>query len=411
MERYGWRQRGAGALTNRDRSGPQAARGTWSARLASQQPGRILRWDAGLSTTGGAAASSGSGGTAAAGEAFWENDDPAAKRQRVEAVLLLSRGPVTRRKLAQLAGLADATEARTLVRQLNQRYAEDGRAFSAEEVAGGYQLMTRPALAPWIRRLGHIPSTIQLSPPALETMAIVAYRQPVLRADIEAIRGVACGEILRQLMEKDLVRISGRSEELGRPYLYSTTKLFLQTFGLHSADALPALDESEIEISDDPNWSDESPSTDPSLDPSAVSGTPEEKTDVSTVIDRSVIENAPQEDATLGITSIDSTAASTAPVAVIEDEEDDIYLDDDDDDDDELDDDFDEDWDDEDEDEDLDDDGEDDDEEDTDWEEVEEDWDDEDEEADDDDDLDDDLDDWGDDDAVEDDDEEEDEWD
>ena len=98
-----------------------------------------------------------------------------------------------------------------------------------EEIAGGFQLLTRSGFASWLRRLGHVPAEIRLSAPALETLAVIAYRQPVLRADIEAIRGVNCGEMLRQLMERDLVRICGRGDELGRPYQYGTTKRFLQT--------------------------------------------------------------------------------------------------------------------------------------------------------------------------------------
>lgn len=162
--------------------------------------------------------------------------------QRVEAVLLLSREPQSSRKVAQLAGLADATEARTLIRLLNQRYDQSSRAFRVEEVAGGFSLLTRPQFAPWLRRLPHISGETRLTPSAMETLAIVAYRQPVLRADIEAIRGVGCGEIVKQLMIKDLVRICGRSEDLGRPYLYGTTRRFLQIFGLRSADRLPRVD-------------------------------------------------------------------------------------------------------------------------------------------------------------------------
>jgi segregation and condensation protein B len=162
--------------------------------------------------------------------------------QRVEAILLLAREPLSSRKLSELANLADGTEARTLVRRLNRLHDEQGRAFRIEEVAGGYQMLSRPRFAAWLRRLGHVPGETRLSAPALETLAVIAYRQPVLRADIEAIRGVNCGEILRQLMERDLVRISGRSEELGRPYLYSTTKKFLQLFGLPNIDKLPRVE-------------------------------------------------------------------------------------------------------------------------------------------------------------------------
>jgi segregation and condensation protein B len=158
---------------------------------------------------------------------------------RLEAVLLLAREPLNSRKLAQYANLADGTQARTLIRRLNEHYDSAGRAFRVEQVAGGFQLFTRSKFAAWLRRLAHVPGQWRLSAPALETLAVIAYRQPVVRADIEAIRGVNCGEIVRQLMERDLVRIGGRSEELGRPYLYATTKRFLQVFGLIHLDELP----------------------------------------------------------------------------------------------------------------------------------------------------------------------------
>lgn len=176
-----------------------------------------------------------------------EAEDSIQRRRRAEAVLLFTRGPLPLRKLAQLAGLADATEARTLLRQLNELYDRTGSALRVEEIAGGYQLLTRPGLAPWLRRFASAPASVRLSSPAMETLAVVAYRQPVLRANIEAIRGVACGEILRQLMQRDLVRICGRSEELGRPYLYGTTKHFLQTFGLKDVSALPTVSGAGVE--------------------------------------------------------------------------------------------------------------------------------------------------------------------
>ncbi len=169
--------------------------------------------------------------------------------QRLESVLFLAREPLSSRKLSQYANLADGTEARTLIRRLNTIYDQEGRAFHVVEVAGGFQLLTRPQFAPWLRRLGIVPTEVRLSAPAMETLAVVAYRQPVLRVDVEAVRGVACGEILRQLMERDLVRISGRSEELGRPYLYSTAKRFQQLFGLRNLDELPRRDILDGEIS------------------------------------------------------------------------------------------------------------------------------------------------------------------
>ena len=149
---------------------------------------------------------------------------------------------MTTRKLSQYANLADGTEARTLIRRLNDLYDASGRAFRVERVAGGFQLLTRGKLSGWVRRLEGVPREARLSAPAMETLAVIAYRQPILRADIESVRGVNCGEILRQLMDRELVRIGGRSEDLGRPYLYTTTKHFLRVFGLDSLDSLPRVE-------------------------------------------------------------------------------------------------------------------------------------------------------------------------
>ena len=341
------------------------------------------------------------------------DDDPKHKLQRTEAVLVLSRGPLTTRKLAALAGLADATEARTLIRQLNQLYDDEGRAFRAEEVAGGYQLLTRPQFAPYLRRLGHTPQVLRLSSPMLETLAIVAYRQPTLRADIEAIRGVQSGELLRQLMERDLVRISGRSEELGRPYLYSTTKHFLQVFGLRNAEALPLKD-----------WFNQNPIDlveSSSQDSALVSDSPEKESDVSIAIATGNLDSAPLTDPTLAVVPASDMPAADAGISAVEDEEEwesEEWSDDDDEDDEDEDDDWDEsdgEWVD---DEDEDDDGDDEEEfgeEDGEWEEVgdddgdeEDDWGDDDEEdygdeADDDED-------WSEDEDNEDGDEDDDDW-
>lgn len=162
------------------------------------------------------------------------------RRTRLEAVLLLAGEPLTLRRLAQLANLQDATEARTLLEELRRVYDARGCAFQVESLAGGHQLLTRETLAPWLDEIsGAGDPAPRLSGPALETLAVVAYRQPVLRVEVEAIRGVQCGELLRQLMERDLLRIVGRSQELGRPLLYGTTKRFLREHGLNSLDELP----------------------------------------------------------------------------------------------------------------------------------------------------------------------------
>ncbi len=162
-----------------------------------------------------------------------------ARRRRLEAVLWLAQEPLSIRKLASMANLVDGTEARTLLGELQRRYDARGCAFQIEQIAGGYQLLSRPEFASWLRPAASESPETGLSTPAMETLSVVAYRQPVIRAEIEAIRGVGCGEILRRLMDRDLLRIVGRSEELGRPLLYGTTKRFLQTFGLHRLDQLP----------------------------------------------------------------------------------------------------------------------------------------------------------------------------
>jgi segregation and condensation protein B len=162
-----------------------------------------------------------------------------AKMARLEAILFLAKEPLSSRKLSQAANLADGTEARTLVRRLNKIYDVGHTAFRVEEVAGGFQLLTRFQYGRWLRRLHGAQVETRLSAPALETLAVVAYRQPVPRAEVENIRGVQCGEMLRQLMERDLVRIVGRGEELGRPFLYGTTRRFLQILGLRDLEELP----------------------------------------------------------------------------------------------------------------------------------------------------------------------------
>jgi segregation and condensation protein B len=157
----------------------------------------------------------------------------------VEAVLLIADEPLTARRLALAAGLVDGNEARRLVRKLQALYDYDGTAFQVDELAGGFQLLTRPEYHRWLVRLRRGGQDVRLTPAARETLAIVAYRQPLTRADIEAIRGVHCGDLLRLLMEKGLIRITGRHDSLGRPVLYSTTRKFLQVFGLKSLKDLP----------------------------------------------------------------------------------------------------------------------------------------------------------------------------
>jgi segregation and condensation protein B len=158
---------------------------------------------------------------------------------RLEAVLLVADAPLNPRRLAQRATLADATEARTLINRLNAAFDQAGTPFRVERVAAGYRLFTLPQFAYWLGKLHHREAELRLSPPSMETLTIIAYRQPITRADIEAIRGVQCSDMVRQLMERGLVRIGGEDDSLGRPFLYETTRRFLEIFGLRDLEDLP----------------------------------------------------------------------------------------------------------------------------------------------------------------------------
>ena len=155
---------------------------------------------------------------------------------------MLADEPLAARKLADVAGLADAAEVRTFITRLQQLYDADGSAFQVEEIAGGYQLLTRPQYHPWLARLKRTGHELRLTSTALETLAVIAYKQPIMRAEVEKVRGVACGEVVRQLMEKGLVKVAGRHDSLGRPQLYGTTKRFLQAFGLNALQDLPEVE-------------------------------------------------------------------------------------------------------------------------------------------------------------------------
>lgn len=163
---------------------------------------------------------------------------------RLEAVLMTVDRPMGDRKLAEAAGLDadDSSGIGQAIQSLNETYESTGRVFRIVRVASGWQIMTIPETAPILSRLHAQRQQSRLTPAAMETLSIIAYRQPVMRAEIEAIRGVACGEVLRGLLERRMVRIAGRAEELGRPMLYGTTKDFLQVFGLSGIDDLPEVE-------------------------------------------------------------------------------------------------------------------------------------------------------------------------
>lgn len=166
----------------------------------------------------------------------------------IEAILISVERPISVAKIAEpiapVLGIEmGVSQVEAAIATLNDAYDSQGRAFRIEPVSGGYRLMTRPEHAPVIAAMHRARATTRLSRPALETLSIIAYRQPVTRAELEAIRGVACGEVLRSLLDRRMIKIAGRAEELGRPMLYGTTPQFLDAFGLANIKDLPKPEE------------------------------------------------------------------------------------------------------------------------------------------------------------------------
>jgi segregation and condensation protein B len=178
-------------------------------------------------------------GATDAGPRSAEDVSPA---QIIEALLFSSDRPLSATRLAELAGVGSIQEVRLHVADLNAKYLAAGLSFRIEAIARGYQMLTQPRYRPWLARLHQEQARTRLSPAALETLSIVAYKQPVIRADVEAIRGVGCGEVLGRLREMGLVRIVGRAEIVGRPILYGTTREFLDVFGLADLEDLPPME-------------------------------------------------------------------------------------------------------------------------------------------------------------------------
>lgn len=162
----------------------------------------------------------------------------------IEGLLFASHEPLSLERLLSLVEGLDKAGLRACIQELGRQYEEQDRAFRLVEVAGGYQLRTLPELAPWLRKLRR-QSPARLSQASMETLAVIAYKQPVTRSEVEYIRGVDCGAVVRGLMEKGLIRILGRKDAPGRPLLYGTSKKFLEIFGLKDLSSLPALNELE----------------------------------------------------------------------------------------------------------------------------------------------------------------------
>ena len=168
-------------------------------------------------------------------------DDAQAKRI-LEALLFVFGQPLALKRITEVVPDLEPLKVRALVQTLNGEYEAGGRAFRIQEVAGGYQLVTDQSLAPWVKKALQTPKPDSVSIAAMETLAIVAYRQPITKAEIEAVRGVDVTASLDTLIERRFVRIAGRKESPGRPFLYGTTPEFLRHFGLKSLDSLPHME-------------------------------------------------------------------------------------------------------------------------------------------------------------------------
>jgi segregation and condensation protein B len=172
-----------------------------------------------------------------------ENKSPNETKKIVEALLFAVHEPISVRKISEAVEGTDTKQIKEIIQQLREEYDTNGRAFQIEEIANGFQLLSRPEYHEWISKIRKKTSEAKLSQAAIETMAIIAYKQPIIRAEVEAIRGVQSGQMIRTLIEKGLVKITGRDEVLGRPLLYGTTKMFLEHFGLKSTKDLPKVEE------------------------------------------------------------------------------------------------------------------------------------------------------------------------
>ena len=166
------------------------------------------------------------------------------QRRVVEALILASPDPITLARLAQIVPHLKEGKAKDLINELNTVYADQDRAFEIWEVAGGYQIRTRAEFSGYLQQLRK-ERPLRLTKATLETLSIIAYKQPATRAEVEEVRGVDSGAVIKTLLERRLVRISGHKEVPGRPMLYSTSKRFLEVFGLESIKKLPSLRELE----------------------------------------------------------------------------------------------------------------------------------------------------------------------
>lgn len=169
--------------------------------------------------------------------------------QIVEATLFASQTPLTTSEIARADDELTTASVSEAIQSLREAYEAEERAFQIYELGDGYQILTRPEFASYLERFDSVPRSPYLSGAALETLAIVAYRQPIGRIEIEEVRGVGASSVLRTLTDWELVEVVGRGEGLGRPLLYGTTRRFLEHFGLRDLDELPSPEELPVVLS------------------------------------------------------------------------------------------------------------------------------------------------------------------
>lgn len=158
----------------------------------------------------------------------------------IEALIFASDTPLTVEKIKQILESVTKKEIDETIEELQKEYQEQNRGFQMKEVANGYQLRTQTAFSPWLKRLKKT-KPFRLTQPTLESLAIIAYRQPITRMEVEKIRGVDTGGVLKTLLDKKLISIVGKKDVPGKPFLFATTKMFLEVFGLENLSSLPTL--------------------------------------------------------------------------------------------------------------------------------------------------------------------------
>ncbi len=191
--------------------------------------------------------------------------------QIVEALLFASDAPLTAADLARGDETLDEDQVEAAVQELRSEYESQERAYQIYELGGGYQILTRPEFAPYLERFDTVPQSSRLSGPALEVLAVIVYRQPIGRSEIEEIRGVGSSGVLRTLLDRGLIEVAGRGEGLGRPLLYGTTSRFLEHFGFRSLEDLPRPEELPVVLRERP---DEEAASDEAVTVASPSGEP-----------------------------------------------------------------------------------------------------------------------------------------